>query len=70
MRSGLAVSGVVRADWPGWYQPSAWPSQVATNEPMMPRIAVMMKPPGSLPGIRNFAMMPTTRPIRNVMMMP
>ena len=39
-----------------------------TNEPAMPRMAVMMKPPGSLPGIRNFAMMPTTRPMMKVMM--
>jgi hypothetical protein len=43
-----------------------WLSQPPRNMPATPSIAVMMKPPGSFPGIRNFAMMPTTRPTMNI----
>ena len=51
----------------GPYQPSAWPSQVATKAPTMPRMVVRMKPEGSLrPGIRNLAMMPATKPMMMV----
>ena len=39
----------------GPYQPSAWPSQVATKAPMMPRMVVRMKPEGSFgPGHQEF----------------
>src|SRR4029077_18104917 len=39
------------------------PIQVPTNAPAMPRRIVMIQPPGSFPGINNFGMAPTTRPI-------
>src|SRR5713226_932765 len=36
-----------------------------TNEPAMPRRIVTIQPPGSRPGIRNFAITPTIRPKRS-----
>src|SRR5438045_436225 len=36
----------------------------------MPSSMVMMQPPGSLPGMRRFAIAPTTRPIAQVMRTP
>ena len=44
------------------------PSQVPTNAPAIPSNIVMMHPPGSFPGINNFAIAPTTKPITNVQM--
>jgi len=57
------------APWPGPYQPTAWPSQVATKAPTMPRMAVSTKPCGSFgPGIRNLATTPATKPMMIVQM--
>jgi hypothetical protein len=36
---------------------------VKTTAPTIPRRAVIIKPPGSLPGIRAFATKPAIRPI-------
>src|SRR4026207_958470 len=40
----------------------ARPMKPPTRAPAMPSSIVTMKPPGSLPGIKSLAMMPTTRP--------
>ena len=44
--------------------PSIVPSQPPTNAPATPSRMVMMKPPGSLPGMINFASNPTINPIK------
>src|ERR1043166_2273132 len=44
------------------------PIQVPTNAPAIPSRIVTMQPPGSFPGISNFAIAPTTRPTRIVQM--
>ena len=51
---------------PGAYQPAFCPTKLARKAPPMPRSVVMIKPPGSRPGIRNFATIPTTRPMSRV----
>src|SRR6185295_4823441 len=51
---------------PSWYQPMARPAQVATNDPAMPISIVTTIPPGSLPGMMNFATAPMASPINNV----
>ncbi len=53
------------ADWPGWYQPNAWPRKVATIAPTIPSSTVTMNPPGSRPGVSILA----TNPARPPMMM-
>src|SRR5574337_1890556 len=57
------------ADCPSWYQPTACPRYLARREPAMPMMIVTMNPPGSFPGMMNFAMAPTTRPITIAQMM-
>lgn len=47
---------------PGAYQPSARPSHDARRAPPIPISVVMMKPPGSRPGVRSFAIRPTIKP--------
>src|SRR5262249_33435685 len=42
--------------------PSCAPMNPPTIAPMMPRAMVTMIPPGTLPGMRNLAMAPATRP--------
>src|SRR5690242_9515442 len=49
---------------PSRYQPSARPMTPPKNAPTMPRRIVMMKPPGSRPGMRSLATTPTARPNR------
>lgn len=44
------------------YQPSERPRYPPTIAPPMPKRMVIMKPPGSLPGMRNFATIPTNSP--------
>ena len=48
------------------YQPSARPMKPASNAPATPSSIVMMKPPGSFPGINSFAIAPTTKPMIKV----
>src|SRR5262245_55525547 len=48
----------------GPYQPIVRPNQPASSAPQMPSRMVMMKPPGSRPGMRSFATTPTIRPKR------
>src|SRR5215203_2392406 len=65
------VAPIEPAPSPGQYQPSACPAKVATNAPTIPRIVVRMNPDGSFgPGCKNFAMMPATKPIIIVQIMP
>src|ERR1700730_14555205 len=47
---------------PSPYQPTSRPRKPPTRDPTIPRSAVMKKPPGSRPGIRNLATIPTARP--------
>src|SRR5512133_1041181 len=54
------------AGCPGSYQPIARPRNPATKAPAMPSRMVIKQPPGSRPGIRNFAIAPTTKPITSV----
>src|SRR3954471_9466144 len=49
--------------------PMAWPRNVATTAPTIPNSAVTMKPPGSRPGIRNLATIPTMKPMMTAQMM-
>jgi hypothetical protein len=44
--SAPTIAPIRPAPSPGRYHPSAWPTLVATKAPMMPRVAVRMKPPG------------------------
>jgi hypothetical protein len=50
------------AGWPSLYQPRCCPMYVAIKAPAMPRRMVRINPPGSLPGMSNLAMAPTTKP--------
>src|SRR5213595_1368947 len=59
-----ATAPINPADWPGRYQPSAWPRNVAAREPMMPRPAVRKKPLGPLPGVSMRATSPAKKPMR------
>src|SRR5436190_5931255 len=54
------------AGCPGSYQPTTRPRNPATKAPAMPSRMVIKQPPGSRPGIRNFAIAPTTKPIISV----
>jgi hypothetical protein len=47
---------------PSEYHPAARPIQVATTAPPIPISVVIIKPPGSLPGMINFARAPTIKP--------
>src|SRR5579862_1894179 len=51
------------ADWSGPYHPTARPIHSASKAPPMPISVVMMKPPGSRPGVRNLAIRPTMKPM-------
>jgi hypothetical protein len=48
------------------YQPSERPRNPARKAPATPSSIVMKIPPGSRPGMRNFAIAPTTRPMIRV----
>jgi hypothetical protein len=50
------------AGCPAPYQPISRPNHAARNDPPMPSRMVMMKPPGSRPGNRSFAKIPTINP--------
>jgi hypothetical protein len=41
------------------------PMKLANMAPATPSTAVIMKPPGSLPGIKNFATIPTINPTKS-----
>src|SRR5687767_14798808 len=45
------------------YHPNDCPNQPATAEPAIPTTTVTMIPPGSLPGMNNFANPPTSAPM-------
>ncbi len=51
---------------PSGYRPMALPTKVATNEPAIPSRIVTINPPGSFPGIKNFATAPMINPITSV----
>jgi hypothetical protein len=51
------------AVWPGRYNPSVLPRICAVNAPATPKSDVRIKPPGSRPGIRSFAITPTMKPM-------
>src|SRR5918995_3937678 len=48
------------------YQPRARPRKPASRAPATPISMVTKNPPGSLPGIRNLAIAPTTNPMIKV----
>ena len=60
------IEAMKPAGCPGSYQPMARPRNPATNAPAMPSRIVIKQPPGSRPGISNFAIAPTTKPITSV----
>jgi hypothetical protein len=51
------------APWPAWYQPIAWPMNVAASAPPMPSAAVRKNPDGPAPGVSHLAISPATNPM-------